>query len=250
MPIALRLDDARTQLIDIASIDGKVGANARHTPTNLNAKLNRAYRMLRSRVSQLGYTPFLLTSAPAPIPSRLAGEDFIEIPIPSVFSEVVHVDVQISGSWGELDALDWAQRREAIVTIPSYPQAFFLKQPPGGIGYWSIHKAPRPSTTAIVDGAIALWPFGMVGNYKIDSVETWADIVTDTHVFMIYEGWDEWLLNRAAMMVVGNRDGNKKATYDAAKDAFALADATVAKSAPRQQRQGYSVPNDYGGIYL
>ena len=57
MPFSLALSDARNQLIFLAGIDGKTGANARFSSTNINALLNRKYRSLRSRVAQLGVGP-------------------------------------------------------------------------------------------------------------------------------------------------------------------------------------------------
>ena len=247
MPISLRLDDARNQLIFLAGIDGKTGANGRFTTSNLNALLNRKYRALRSRVAQLGPAPFVLSSTAATIPALTSGEDFSELSIPAAFAEVVGVDVLTSGSpqWQKLDALEFGQRRDSAQLCTEAP------------GFWAIIKAPVPSTTSITAGTIAVWgvtnaygtPQALVGSYKIHSVQVWADITTDVHVFMLYEAWDEWLLNAAAMTCC-QRDKNKRDLYDQAKEAWGVADALIVQSARRLQRSGAATPTPYSTVRL
>lgn len=238
MPFSLALSDARTEVIHLAAIDGKTGATSRHSPTRLNTVLNRKYRSLRSRVSQLGYPQFLVRGTSTPLPGRASGEDFQEIDVPAAAGEVAGVDVQINGEWRRLDPLEHGQRRDGNDMVPT-----------NGTGFWSIVQAPVPSTTSITAGKIALWPHSLSGSYKVNTVSTWTDITNDTHVFMLYDGWDEWLLNAAAMMIA-TRDGNKRGNYDTLRDAWLTADALVVAGAARLQRGGHFSPSPYGGIEL
>jgi hypothetical protein len=252
MAFPLRLDDARSDLTNLAAIDGKTGANGRHSPTNLNRLLNRKYRLMRSRVSQLGLPQFLQSTAALTLPAATAGEDFIEIPMNALTSEVVGVDVLVGANphgWGRLDPLEFEQRRDVGNTFVNYGYAQGM-QPPSGIGFWAINKAASVvNTTTITVGTIALWPTRLSGQYKLHSVESWTDISTDANVFLLYEGWDEWFLNAAAMTIC-QRDKNKTDQYAQARDAFNTADALIVASAARLQRGGYTTPTPYGGIIL
>lgn len=238
MPIALTLLDARTEVIHLASIDGKTGANARHSPTRINAIVNRKYRALRSRVSQLGYPQFLVPGAITALPARTAGEDYIEVVLPGDVAEVAGVDVRVRNEWQKLDPIEYGQRRDAPTM-----------RAPSGVGFWSILQAPVPVTNAITAGRVMIWPHTLTGSYQVDTVAAWSDITADANVFMLYEGWDEWLLNAAAM-VVAQRDGNKKGNYETARDAWLAADALVVAGAARLQRGGHTDRSPYGGLDL
>jgi hypothetical protein len=250
MPQSLRLDDARAQLVFLAAIDGKNGANGRFSPTNLNLLLNRKYRALRSRVSQLGTPQFIQSTTAAAIPTQTAGEDFVDLPIPAAIGEVVGVDVTNQGGfpalglrWQKLDAIEFGQRRDIPFMVPTH-----------GVGFWAVRQAPVPSGATITAGKIAIWGSPnaysqstvLAGQYVIHSVDTWADITTDSNVFMIYEAWDEWFLNAAAMTCC-QRDKDKSDLYAQAKEAWQVADALIVESAARLQRGGFTVPTGYLG---
>lgn len=241
MSFALALSDADAELIHLAAIDGKTGASGRHGQTRRYSVLNRAYRELRSRVSQLGYPQFITRGSVTPLPGRASGEDFIEVDLPVGTGEVGGVDV-LGGStgslWARLDPLEHDQRREGN-----------RMQPPGGVGFWSIIQAPAPSTTSISVGKIGLWPYTLSGSYRINTVNSWTAITDGTHVFMLFDAWDSWLLTKAAMYVT-TRDTNKRGAYDDLKDQWLAADALVVAGAARLQRGGHFTPTPYGGISL
>lgn len=252
MPFTLLLSDARNDLINISGIDGKTGANGRHSPANLNRLLNRKYRNLMSRVSQLGLPQFLESSSASPIPSQTSGEDYIELPMPALTSEVVGVDVRVSGGWQKLDPLEFEQRRDPLLQDGNRGLPFFTRgrTAPSGVGWWAINKAPKTiNTTTITAGTIAIWPPTLAGTYKIHTVQSWTDLTADSNVFLLYEAWDDWFLNQAAMTIC-QRDKNKGDLYVQARDAWAAADALIVASAARLQRGGYTVPTDFGGINL
>lgn len=251
MPISIRLDDARTEIIHLAAIDGKTGANGRHAPARLNAILNRKYRAMRTRVSQLGYPQFLIPGAATPIPAAAANEDFIELPLGAGIAELGGVDVQrgTNQAWARLDPISYEQRRDVGPDYVNQAYRGPYMRPPNGVGFWAILKAPAPSGAAITAGSASIWPKNLTGNYKLFSVDAWTDITVDANVFMLYEAWDEWFLNAAAM-VICTRDGNKRDTYEQAREAWLAADALIVKNASRLQRSGYIVPTSYGGIEL
>lgn len=238
MSLSLALSEVRTEVIHIAGIDGKTGSDGRHSTTRLNSVINRKYRALRSRVSQLGYPQFLVPGAITAMPARASGEDFIEIAIPANTAEVCGVDVKVTTEWKRLDPTDFGQRRDAPNAVP-----------PSGVGFWAISEAAVPSTTTITAGKLAVWPATLAGSYRMYTVASWTPITTDTHVFLLYEAWDDWLINASAMAVAG-RDKNKRENYDIAERAWLAADALVVAGAARYQRGGHTEVSSYQGICL
>jgi hypothetical protein len=236
--LSLALSAARTELIYLAALDGQTASDGRHTTDRLNALLNRKYRALRSRVSQAGFPQFTVTGSAAALPGRTSGEDYIEVPMAAGTGEVCQVHVNQGDEWGPLDPIGLEQWRSANTMCP-----------PRGVGFWSVLLAPAPSTTSITAGKLALWPYSMTGTYKISTVASWTDITTDSHVFLLYDGWDDWLLTAAALQLVP-RDSNKKSNYSMLKDQFAAADELIDKQSKRLQRGGHTSPIPWGGIEL
>jgi hypothetical protein len=238
---ALTLADADAELIDLAGIEGKTGATGRHSPTRRYSKLNRAYRELRTRVSTLRYQTFAEFGSVTALPARLAGEDYIEITRDFEFREVAGIDVLgalTNNQWAALDPLDPSQRRGGNTRVPTL----------GGVGFWTTLVAPKPSTTSISDGKLAVWPSTLTGSYRLAFTSSWVDITTTTHVFMLEDAWDTWLLARAAMGIV-TRDTNKRGKYDDLKDMWLAADDMIRMSSPLH-RLGPTEPTPYLGIEL
>ncbi len=254
MAFGLLLSDAQNDVINLASIDGKTGANARHPLASITRDLNREYRNLRNRVSRLRYKAFLETVQPGALPGRLAGEDFIEIPMLATQSELIGIDVQIANQWHPLAQIEFEQRRnlEFVGNSLLFPFLNSTLAQPDAVGVYAIHKAPKISGDglSIVAGAIAVWPTTLTGQYQMHSVTSWVDITGASQLFLLYEGWDAWLVNKTAMTICG-RDGPKKRDrYAACKEAWQYADRLIKDNAPPVERQGYAIPNSYSGILL
>lgn len=252
MAFTLALSDARTEVIHLAAIDGQSGSNARHSSTRLNAILNRKYRSLLSRAGQLGLPHGLKNGGTQTLGSVLSGEDFISVDVPSEASEVIGVDVRTGSSskWQKLDPITWEQRRDMMVEAYDYRLHPGGALPSHGVGFWTMRQAPSVSGATLTAGKLAVWPIRLAGNqYQIHYVPTWTAITSDTHVFLLYEGWDEWLLN-AAVMAITQRDTNKRDNFVLAQAAWAAADALLVQQASRLQRTGSAVPTPYGGINL
>lgn len=214
-----------TALIWEAGIDGKTGTNARHETVRLQDLINRKYKQLRSLVTANGEEFFRVSTTPAAIPSRTSGEDFITLPWPTAASEIVAVDVQISGEWHELTP---SSRRQWRVD-PG------LMHRPNSPGEWSTLRMPQPSTTTVTAGTIAIWPYSLAGNYVIDYVPHWVPITDTTHVFVLFPHWEEWLLTACAMAIT-QRDNNKRNMYEAARDRLAEAQAQIIAHCRRSKR--------------
>lgn len=253
MAYTLSLAEARNEVIYLAALDGKTGANARHSPTRLDSVLNRKYRALLSRVGQLGL-PHGLSSATGTLSGPLAGEDFISLTVPSAAAEIVGVDVRgaSTGSqrWQKLDPISFEQRRDICIEESDYRHRPGGLLPPHGVGFWTFREGPSVSGETLSTGSLAVWPSRLGGaSYTVHYVRKWVDISDDAEVFLMHDGWDEWFLNAAAM-ACAQRDSNKRTNYDTARDAWLAADALLEAEGARLQRAGTFSPTPYGGLIL
>lgn len=252
MAYTLTLDAARSKLTYLAAIDGKTGSNGRHSSANLGLVLNWTYRELMSRAGQLGL-PHGLTSSTGTLGSAQSGEDFISLDIPSAAAEVVGVDVKggpVGALWQKLDPLVWAQRRDVSPALGDPRLGGYGISPKHGVGFWAEREAPSVSGSTLTVGKLAIWPTALAGlSYSLSQVRQWVEITGGTDVFLLHEGWESWLLNKAAMAVT-QRDTNKRGNYDTAFTAWQLADNLLAAQAARHNRSGGGEPTPYGGIQL
>jgi hypothetical protein len=234
---SLALSDARTELIHLAGIDGQTGASGRHSPTRLNAVLNRCYREMLSRAGQLGIEHGRRADT-GTLGSLVSGEDFINLDIPATAAEAIGVDVFDGSVWGELDPLAWGQRRDTKCFI----------EPAHGVGWWALRNGPSVSGSTLTQGSLAIFPARLAGmSYTLYTVKQWPGITSDSDIFLFHDGWDQWLINRAVMQVA-QRDTNKRGNWDTANAAWVNADALLMSQARRLQRSGVIVPTPYRGV--
>ncbi len=225
MSDTISLADLTTALAFETGIDGQVLSSGRHpTTTWLYPLLNRTYKELRSLVSQHGEEFFRTSSTSTAIPARAAGEDWIELTFPTDATEIIGVDVQLAGTWYELVHGSFAQRRV-------WPGPNRCDSP----GEWTTLSMPQPSTTTVTAGKIVIWPPTLSGNYKIHYLPKWTALTDDTHVFVIFPDWLEWLLAKAALVII-QRDNNKKNAAEIVMQRLARAQGAIIAHARRSRR--------------
>lgn len=224
MADTITLGDLTTELIFEAGIDGKTGSTARHVDARLHALLNRCYKQLRSRVSHNGEDFFKTTTTADTIPARASGEDWIELTWPTAASEILSVDVRLSGEWYELTKGSWAQRRV-------FPGAQRYQSP----GEWSVLSQPQPSTTTVTAGKLVIWPHNLSGSFKVDYLPHWVPITNTAHVFVLFPDWEEWLITRATMVLL-QRDNQKRPAFLDAQDRNRAAEAAILAHCRRHLR--------------
>lgn len=241
MSDTITLGDLTEALIWEAGIDGKAGPNARHVTARLYDLINRKYKQLRSIVTANGEEFFRVSTTPAALPARTAGEDYITIAWPTAASEIVAVDFRNGNCWYELTR---SSRRQWRVW-PGMNR-------PDSPGEWSVVSMPQPDNTTetpgATDGAIAVWPYTLTGTYAIDYVPHWVPITDPLHLFVLFPHWEEWLL-AACTMVITQRDNNKRNMYDAARDRLGEAQAQIIAHCRRSKR-GSIVARRRDGIEL
>lgn len=224
MSDTITLEALTEALVWEAGIDGKTGSNARHVTERLYELINRKYKQLRSIVSANGEDFFRSTTGTQPLPSVSPPDDYIFFLYPTEASEIVAVDVLLSGCWHELTR---SSRRQWRV----WPGATRPDSP----GEWSILSMPQPLEDGVSGGAIAVWPPTLSGSYRVDYVPHWVPITDPTHVFVLFPHWEEWLL-AACTMVITQRDNNKRNMYEAARDRMAEAQGQIIAHCRRSKR--------------
>lgn len=251
MAYTLTLDAVRGKMTYLAGLDGKTGANSRHSPTNMGLFANMAYRDLMSRSGQLGL-PHGLFSVSGTLGTQQAGEDFVSLDIPATASEVVGIDVRGAPGSGnrfvKLDPVSWEQRRDIEVSHSACLCAGL--EPPHGAGFWTVREGPSVSGSTLTQGKLAIWPPRLAGlPYSLSAVRQWVEITSGTDVFLLHEGWESWLIAKAAMFCC-TRDTNKRTNYDTCRDALAMADEALDAQSRRLNRAGGGQPTPYMGIRL
>ena len=225
MSDTITLGELATALTFETGIDGQVTASGRHPPTTwLYPLLNRTYKELRSLVSQHGEEFFRTSTTSAAIPARASGEDWIELDWPTDATEIIGIDVQMSGTWYEVTHGSFAQRR-------IWPGPNRCDSP----GEWTTLAMPQPTTTPVTTGKIVLWPPTLSGNYKVHYLPKWTALTTTSHVFVIFPDWLEWILAKAALSII-QRDNNKKNASEIVMARLARAQAAIIAHARRSRR--------------
>lgn len=240
---SISLGTLRGSVIYEASIDGQTGANGRHSPTQLNALINRFCREARKIGADAGPPWYQQLGAITPIPAGVANEDFIELPFPTNALEILGVDVQASqgaGStkWKELDPSDWGQRR-LLNTDHTAPE--------GGVGWWCIESmAEARDASSVTGGQIAVFPNTLSGSYRITYREQFTDMTQDSSLFVGLVPMFTWVINRC-VMVITKRDNNKKSAFAAAQAEVQQAHADILQAAKRTRQGGAVIPKRIGG---
>lgn len=211
MPITRTLLQCRIDLCQAAGIDTDAvgGSIPRHPTTELNGFLNASHRALRSWVTnQLGYKLYKTRSATAALPTTpsVVGETYAEIPWPTGAVDVLGIDVlDFQGSdWRSIDQIEWEQRRAWGAGYP------WLARDQLGPLAFAVLSEGSVSAAVLTAGTIALFPLPAAGSYCIWTLQHWADITNDTHLFLAGdEDWFQWMTHWGVQRVAGrdNADG-------------------------------------------
>lgn len=191
MAITKTLAVQRNRCVKEAGIVLASGTDAtkRHDTTDANTFVNDSQRALMTLLTTRGFDFYLSETAQTNLPTTRADTNeqysLIDWPNPSLLLK--RVDVFASGEWHELERRDWTQLRSENRSSSSSavrPLVYAAKS------HGSV------SGTTFTAGKIALAPFASSGKYKITYLPDWADITTDTHLFLypdeICAQWVVW----------------------------------------------------------
>src|ERR1044071_1676087 len=242
MPITKTLGALRIALAKQAGIDtDDVGGTVpRHPTAWVNQVINDSFRSLRSFVVSKRYTLYKVATTAASLPTTppVTGETYAEIPWPSTATDILGVDVLISGDNGRrpLEPVEWDERRN-FDPSPLYMSGVFAPYAFSPVSQGSV------STTVFTAGTIALFPLPRGGSYKVWYLPEHTDVTADANLFPFgKEDWAQWLIWEGTRRIAARDNASNARLGEAARQLDPMAPDTVAsriaKSAPRHVRAG------------
>ena len=172
----LALSDFRTQLRRRYDAENQTN---RHPDALLNELANAGYRWLRANVTDWGFTSFLSQATGNTSASAAdTNENYSSITYPSGATQIHAVDVFDTPEWVRLEPITLASLRQFEDTA-DIERA------------WLVDLSGSVATTVFTTGRILLTPRARARPYKVWYLPEWADISTDTHLFLYQD--ELWL---------------------------------------------------------
>lgn len=219
----------------LADIRGQVGTDAtvdRHPQDDVFALASDDYRLLRTDLTRLGYSEFLVATSPAALSTtaQATGEKFSVETSPAGAISIRGVDVLIRGEWLALDHITWEQRRAAPVRADR-----------GGFpAYWSELSMGSVATTVLTAGSIGIFPLPtQTIQHRIWYLPEFTAITGTTDLFLYGDAsWWDWHTAKTAWTIAAIRDGDLKKRADNLEKMRMAAFATMEQMAPKRQTDG------------
>lgn len=203
----------------------------RHDTTEANVYVNDSYRAYLSFMTTRGFDYFLIESALAALPVSRAdtNEQYSLIDWPSNALALKRVDVYSAGEWHELMRRDWSQLRSegrSSQVSALRPLVYAVKS----------HGSVSGAT--LTAGKIALAPFSSNGTYKTTYLPEWANITTDTHLFLFHDEWGAQWCIWDAVVKYSAQDNNAKKRYEIAVTQQLKCEAMIGQFVPQIASSG------------
>lgn len=190
----------------LADIRGQVGTDPvvdRHPQDDVFALAVDDYRLLRTELTRLGYSEFLVATDPAALSlaPQAAGESFSVQASPAGALSIHGVDVLERGEWRALDNIGWQQRRAPVVS-----------QRPGSPEFWSEISMGSVATDVLTPGTIGILPRPT----QALSHRVWYlpefEVITDPDDLFLYgdASWWKWHTATTAWTIAAVRDNDAK----------------------------------------
>lgn len=184
-------------------------ATKRHDVTEANVYVNDSYRAYLSMMTTRGFDYFLVESSQAALPSSRAdtNEQYSLVDWPASALALKRVDVYSAGEWHELPRRDWSQLRSegrSSAATASRPLVFAVK------------SHGTVATTVLTPGKIAFAPFSTNGRYKLTYLPEWANITTDSHLFLFHDEWGAQWMAWDCVIKYSAQDNNAKKRFEIA----------------------------------
>lgn len=201
-----------TRLIaDVRFVGDQQSLTDRHPDADITNRLNASIRALRALVTANGLPYFLTsTSATTLAGTRVASEDYSEIPWPAAAVQVHGIDVDLTATgsgWYPLRPVTWVQRRN------QGPYGRSTEAP----CEFAVRAIPTGSGSSTVAGSIALFPAADSGNYKVWYLPEFTDLASGTDVLLGLPDWHEWIV-QDVVRVLAERDDDQRETYQIATE--------------------------------
>ncbi len=219
----------------LADIRGQVGTDAtvdRHPQADVFELASDDYRLLRTDLTRLGYSEFLVATSPAALSTtaQATGETFAVQTSPAGAISIRGVDILVRGEWRSLNHITWEQRRSTPVRadLGGFP------------GYWSEISMGSVATTVLTAGTIGIFPRPTTTiQHRIWYLPEFTAITDATHLFLYGDAsWWDWHTAKTAWTIAAIRDNDAKKRADNLEKMRAAAFSTMESMAPKRQVDG------------
>lgn len=193
---SLTVAEFLTRLREHADIDD---LTVRHPDAQLIRMFNLAWRQLRTRLSNAGFSYFLEATDAAALPTSAAetGEQYLEVDFPAGAAGVYGLDINIGSRWLPLRQGSFAERRDyqnrfAQGRLNKAPEVFVVR------------TVPQEDTTSLVAGKVMLFPLNTSGHdYRLWYLPVWPeiDVANTTYVVYGHDIWFDWAILDVAIRV-------------------------------------------------
>ena len=223
------------------------GLTSRHPDSDIRQLINDSWQTLRELVTEHGSPLFLKATsgtmtAGAIVPDASGAPNleagFGTINLPADCLRVHGVDVEVNGQLLPLEPLPFNSRDD-------WQDWWGNNRTDAPFGF-VVYDIGQESTTTVAAGKIALLPApDEPYSYTIWYLPHWVDISTDSHVFNVYAGWEQWLIWDVVIKIAG-RDNDSRNTYQIAMTERQRNQDRLLASA-RVQRSGVRTVQDSRG---
>jgi hypothetical protein len=218
----------------LADIRGQVGTDSvvdRHPQDDVFAMASDDYRLLRTELTRLGYSEFLVATSPAALSltAQATGESFSVQTSPAGALSIQGVDVLDRGEWRALDNIGWQQRRASVISQRSSSPEF-----------WSELSMGSVATTVLTAGTIAILPRpNQALQHRIWYLPEFTAITGTTDLFLYGDAsWWDYHTATTAWKIAGIRDNDAKKRAENLERMRASAFATMEEMRPKRQVGG------------
>lgn len=183
----------------------------RHSDAQLVRWINLAWRLLRTKVTNAGFSYFLqpTTAAALPTSAAVTGEQYLEVNYPAGAVGVYGLDVKVGGIWVPLKPGSFASRRD-------------YQSRSGAVGgtptHYIVRSVPTENTTTVSSGKIMIYPLATGGHdYIIWYLPVWADIdaANTTYVFYGHDIWFDWAIQDVVRRAAQKDDDSQNTLNEA-----------------------------------
>lgn len=220
-------------LLDIRHQSDTVGLEARHPDSVLTTWLNQSYRVMRTKISNAGFSFFIVDTAELTLPTAPpeTDEQYLEVAYPDGALAIHGFDVRVNNTWYPLAQGSFAARRD-------YQSRSGVTRP--GVETFVVRSVPNQSADAT--GGIMLFPRNTEGHtYRIWFLPEWTDITVGSSELYGHDIWFEWLIWDVCRKVF-IKDNDSSGALKAAEDSLSALWPDMVKSAQAMQSAGPEVP--------
>jgi hypothetical protein len=204
----ITLEDFLTNVREHADLED---LEDRHSDEQLTRFINLEWRLLRTKVTNAGFSYFIEPSAVDQLPGApvVSGEQYMEVDYPEGAVGVYGIDVKIGAVWLPMKPGSFASRRDYQSTGGAR----------GGVPtHYIVRSVAKENQDAVDAGKIMLYPLTSGTNdYKVWYLPVWQfiDVANLDYVFYGHDIWFDWALQGVVRRAAQKDDDSQNTLAEA-----------------------------------